>query len=69
MAREANVWLSFRGVDSEAAGTRGVKLPAPPAAAPRGALVEIPGRDGALWQAGREGSSWSSSEDWPLTRP
>lgn len=51
MAREDNLWLSFAGVRSEAAGVRVLRLPAPPAAAPRGALVEIPGRDGALWQA------------------
>ena len=51
MAREENLWLSYAGVRSEAAGVRVLRLPAPPAAAPRGALVEIPGRDGALWQS------------------
>ena len=57
MARDENLWLSFRGVRSDAAGARVLRLPAPPAAAARGAKVVVPGRDGALWQAdgGSEG--------------
>ena len=50
MAREDRLWLSFRGTRSEAMGVRVLKLPALPAAAPRGKLAEIAGRDGALWR-------------------
>ena len=49
MAREDHLWLSFRGVTSTTAGAQVLRLTEPDAAAPKGALVDIPGRDGALW--------------------
>lgn len=49
MAREENLWLSFRGVTTAEAGVRLLRVTEPDAAAPKGESVDIPGRDGALW--------------------
>lgn len=49
MGRENGLWISFRGVTSEDAGARVLRVDEPAGASPRGGALDIPGRDGSLW--------------------
>ena len=50
MARGDAAWFSFKGIESTDMGVWVARLPDIPLAEARGKAVEIPGRDGALWQ-------------------
>lgn len=50
MKRLTEAWIEFNGVRNTAKYTRLLAMPKRPIAAKRGEQIEVPGRDGFLWQ-------------------